>query len=115
VQSLLALPANDSRRIVFKSGATTGLTRGTMRTLAPDGHDKATWGIEQLIIDRDTVGFGEDVSIPGDSGSIWVHLDTGRPVALNHSGSRDANDNPTGDAAWASLLEDVFARLGIIL
>ncbi|WP_257463083.1 hypothetical protein [Archangium lipolyticum] len=111
---LLTTPPNDPRRRVFKSGATTGLTHGMIRTLAPDGHDKATWGIDQLIIDRDPA-FGEDVSIPGDSGSVWVHTATLRPIALNHSGSRDANDNPTGDTAWASLLEDVFARMGITL
>lgn len=101
-------PPNDPQRRVFKSGATTGLTHGIIRTLAPAGHDKSTWSIDQLIIDRDPA-FGEDVSIPGDSGSVWVHTATLRPIALNHSGSRDADDNPTGDTAWASLLEDVFS------
>jgi hypothetical protein len=85
-----------------------------MRTLAVAGHDEASWSIEQLIIDRDP-DFGEDVSIPGDSGSVWVHTESLRPVALNHSGSRDADDNPTGDRAWASLLEDVFSALNITL
>jgi len=110
---LTTLPG-DPQRQVFKSGATTGLTHGLIRTLAPDGHGRATWGIDQLIIDRDPA-FGEDVSIPGDSGSVWVHSATLRPVGLNHSGSRDADGNPTGDTAWASLLEDVFDRLGIML
>ena len=110
IDVILTTPMNDPERQVFKSGATTGLTHGIIRTLAPDGHGKATWAIDQLIIDRDPA-FGEDVSIPGDSGSVWVHTTTRRPIALNHSGSRDADDNPTGDTAWASLLEDVFARL----
>lgn len=114
VEAILTLPSDDPQRRVFKSGATTGLTHGVMRTLAMDGHDSATWNIEQLIIDRDSA-FGEDVSIPGDSGSIWVHTETLRPVALNHSGSRDENGNPTGETAWASLLEDVFAAMGVTL
>jgi hypothetical protein len=114
IDVILLTPPGDPQRQVFKSGATTGLTHGTIRTLAPDGHDKATWSIDQLIIDRDPA-FGEDVSIPGDSGSVWVHTATLRPIALNHSGSRDADDNPTGDTAWASLLEDVLARMNITL
>ena len=110
------LPMDDPQRRVFKSGATTGMTHGIIRTLAPSGHSKSTWNIDQLIIDRDTrPGFGEDVSIPGDSGSVWMHTETLRPVALNHSSSRDANDNPDGNTAFASLLEDVFSRLGVTL
>lgn len=114
INVILATPAGDPQRQVFKSGATTGLTHGLIRTVAPDGHGNATWSIDQLIIDRDPA-FGEDVSIPGDSGSVWVHTASLRPIALNHSGSRDANDNPTGDTAWASLLEDVFARMNVTL
>lgn len=114
IEAILALPAADPQRQVFKSGATSGLTHGLMRTLAISGHGEATWTIEQLLIDRDPA-FGEDTSIPGDSGSIWVHSSTLRPVALNHSGARDAAGNPTGDTATASLLEDVFSRLGITL
>jgi hypothetical protein len=114
IDVILTTSMNDPQRQVFKSGATTGLTHGIIRTLAPDGHSKSTWAIDQLIIDRDPA-FGEDASIPGDSGSVWVHTATLRPIALNHSGSRDADDNPTGDTAWASLLEDVFARMNITL
>jgi hypothetical protein len=44
-----------------------------------------------------------------------VHTASLRPIALNHSGSRDPDGNPTGDTAWASLLEDAFARMGITL
>lgn len=116
LDAIMLTALDDPQRQVFKSGATTGLTHGIMRTLAPDGHGKSTWGLDQLIIDRDPA-FGEDVSIPGDSGSIWVHTATRRPVALNHSGSVDADGNPTGDTAHASLLEDVFdsSRMNITL
>lgn len=114
IDAIRLTPPGDPQRQVFKSGATTGLTHGIIRTLAADGHDEATWSIDQLVIDRDPA-FGEDVSIPGDSGSVWVHTATLRPIALNHTGARDANDNPTGDTAWASLLVDVLARMGITL
>lgn len=109
---LMTTPADDPQRQVFKSGATTGLTHGLMTALAVTGHPEATWTIEQLRIVRDPA-FGEDVSIPGDSGSVWVHRQSNRPVALNHSGSRDADGNPTGETATASLLEDVFSALNI--
>jgi hypothetical protein len=114
VEAILATPPGDPQRQVFKSGATTGLTHGIMRALAPDGHGKASWNIDQILIIRDPA-FGEDVSIPGDSGSVWVHTATLRPVALNHSGSRDADDNPTGDTAWASLLDDVQRVMNIVI
>jgi hypothetical protein len=115
VEMILATtPASDPRRQVFKSGATTGLTHGLMRSFVPDGHPEANWSIDQLSIDRDPA-FNEPVSIPGDSGSVWVHTATRRPVALNHSGSVDADGNPTGDQATASLLEDVFRVLNVTL
>lgn len=115
VETILATtPAGDPQRQVFKSGATTGLTHGLMRAFVPDGHDEANWSIDQLSIERDPA-FDEPVSIPGDSGSVWVHTATLRPVALNHSGSRDADGNPTGDRATASLLEDVFRVLNVTL
>lgn len=113
VDNILALPADDPERQVFKSGVTTGVVHGVMRGLVIDGHSSASWSIEQLRIDRDTVSFDEDVSLPGDSGSIWVHTRTRRPIALNHTSERDADGNPTGNWALGSLLEDVFQRLDI--
>ncbi|MBK6930903.1 MAG: hypothetical protein IPH12_08495 [Saprospirales bacterium] len=97
---------------VFKSGSTTGLTHGLMTgyTSAPftRSDDGTLFDIPQLRIGPDPA-FGENVSRPGDSGSIWVHRATNRPLALHHSGS----DNP--DAATASFLEDVANLLNITL
>jgi hypothetical protein len=70
--------------------------------------DGTQFNIPQLVIVPDPA-FGENVSQKGDSGSVWVHQATGRPVALHHSG-RDAPDRAT-----ASFLEDVFSRLNVTL
>ena len=107
----------DGYNVIHEDGRPRNLEAardGLIRDLSPDGHDKSTWNIDQLLIERDPA-FGEDCSIPGDSGSVWVHSATLRPVALNHTGARDADGNPTGEHARASLLVDVFARLNITI
>lgn len=106
---LLALPMNSPERKLHKSGGRTGLTHGILSAFAPRGHDLATWSIDQLIIISDPDFGSEPVSDRGDSGSIWVHTASLRPVGLNHSGS---DDNLT---AFASLLEDVESRMNITI
>jgi hypothetical protein len=111
--ALIGNPATPTAQLqVFKSGARTGLTHGLMIgfTASPftRGDDGTRFNIPQLTIGPDPA-FGENVSQPGDSGSIWVHRATGRPVALHHSGS----DSP--DRATASFLEDVVTALTITL
>lgn len=108
INNILLLPLNDPQRQVHKSGARTGLTHGIITGLAPLGHDLATWGINQLTIETDPA-FNEPISRGGDSGSIWVHTQTLRPVALHHSG----NDADT--VGRASLLEDVQNIMGITI
>lgn len=111
--TLISDPTTPTAQLqVFKSGAMTGLTHGLMTgftslpfTRTDDG---TQFNIPQLNIGPDPA-FGENVSQPGDSGSIWVHRATGRPVALHHSGA----DDP--DRATASFIEDVFAALGITM
>ena len=110
ISNLLALPIDDAERKVIKSGATTGFTHGVIAGLSPVGHPEATWNIDQLFIIRDP-DFDEPVSRAGDSGSVWIHTATLRPVGLNHSGSAD----DSGDTAWASLLEDVQTLLNITI
>jgi hypothetical protein len=110
VANLLALPFDDPQRKVFKSGATSGFTHGIMTGLSPIGHPEASWSIDQLQITRDPA-FDEPTSQPGDSGSVWIHTETLRPVGLNHSGSAD----DSGDNGTASLLEDVQRLLNITI
>lgn len=113
VMALLADPTTPAAQLqVFKSGATTGLTHGlisgftAMPFTRPD--DGTLFSLPQLTIAPDPM-FGENVSQPGDSGSIWVHRSTGRPVGLHHSGS----DSP--DRATASFIEDVFRVMNVTL
>jgi hypothetical protein len=97
---------------VFKSGARTGLTFGQMFAVQPSSRDDDDDGVSdrtfqnQVIIQQDPA-FPNGVSDGGDSGSLWLHLDTRRVVALNHAGNRDNN------TAIGSRIEDVMARLAI--
>jgi hypothetical protein len=110
VTAIMALPAADPQRAIFKSGARSGLTHGLMSALSATGHPEATWNITQLVIVQDPA-FNEPVSQAGDSGSIWVQTQSLRPVALNHSG--DADD--LGVFGVASLLDDVQTALNITI
>jgi hypothetical protein len=74
---------------VSKSGRTTGATMGTITDLSADvtvnygpgiGHRELR---DQLIIQD-----GNEVSLPGDSGSLWVDS-VGRAVGLNFAGNLD--------------------------
>jgi hypothetical protein len=105
----MALPLTDPQRKVHKSGARTGLTHAVMTGFAPNGHDKVTWGIDQLLLGPDPDFGSEPVSQPGDSGSVWVHTASLRPVALHHSG------DGTGVSGFASLLEDVQSAMDITI
>jgi len=109
LDAFMALPLTDTLRKVHKSGARTGLTHAVMTGFAPDGHDKVTWGIDQLLLGPDPAFGSELVSQPGDSGSVWVHTASGRPVALHHSG------DGTGVVGFASLLEDVQSAMDITI
>lgn len=108
LDGIMALPATDPQRKVHKSGSRTGVTHAIMTGFAPRGHDLATWSIDQLTLETDP-DFDEPVSRRGDSGSIWVHTATLRPVALHHTGS---DDDTLGRA---SLLEDVQNRMNITI
>ena len=105
---IMTLPATDTQRKVHKSGARTGVTHAIMTGFAPRGHSKSTWTIDQLTLQTDP-DFNEPVSRGGDSGSIWVHTDTLRPIALHHSGT---DDDTLGRA---SLLEDVQRIMDITI
>ncbi|MCC2307531.1 hypothetical protein [Cellulomonas chengniuliangii] len=108
LDAIMVLPASDPQRKVHKSGARTGLTHAIMTGFAPLGHGLASWSIDQLTLETDP-DFNELVSQPGDSGSIWVHTATLRPVALHHSG------DGSGVLARASLLDDVQGLMDITI
>lgn len=94
--------------IVRKSGRTTGLTPGTVSDVSadldvgpyPDGSTHSF--SDQIVIESDTV----DISLPGDSGSVWVDQ-TNRVVGLNFAGS--------GKRAVANHIDEVLTALDINL
>lgn len=116
---------------VFKSGAKTGTTIAQIgewvspwqrcdldeaeKELDPDCSEHPEKITRFDDEDRPTLRFevmeGGDanslISNRGDSGSVWVHFDSKRPVALNHSGNRDNN------TAIGSLLEFVADHFNI--
>ena len=112
---------------VFKSGARTGTTfaqiadwsGGWCRCDVPREAECDDPACEVKVRfddpERSTLFFrvaeGEDennlISNRGDSGSVWIHFDTKRPIALNHSGKRDAN------TATGSLIQYVAERFNI--
>jgi hypothetical protein len=93
---------------VFKSGARTGLTFAEITRFSPpwtrDDDGTRFEDPNQRTIEFTDPG-GAEVSNKGDSGSVWVHVDTGRIVALNHSG----NDT----TAFATVMSHVVNRFGI--
>lgn len=101
---------------VFKSGARTGLTYGSILTITPEpvtrDEDGTKFTTPQIIIIEDP-NQKMMISNKGDSGSIWITQEpigepkTRRIVGLNHSGDRSINK------AWASRIEDVMKALKI--
>lgn len=113
VEDLRMLPMDDPGRKVFKSGARTGVTHGIIKDVLPWSDprkdDGVVFDIDQLLVVQDpSLDPPEPVSRKGDSGSIWVHEETLRPIALHHSG------NPEDTRAWGSFLEDIAARFNVI-
>jgi endonuclease G, mitochondrial len=74
---------------VAKSGRTTGVTHG--RVTAVDGMAKIRYnGIDRVIRNVMTIEPSrpaEQVSAPGDSGSVWLNPDTMQAVSLHFAGS----------------------------
>ena len=98
---------------VHKSGRTTGVTTGTITDVSADisvDYEDATRSfVNQLAIQN-----GDQVSRPGDSGSIWVD-DEGNAVGLNFAGTSDGklgNANPIL-SVLAAL--DLDLRVGVTM
>ncbi|EOO24936.1 hypothetical protein IIU_06509 [Bacillus cereus VD133] len=102
---------------VFKSGARTGLTHGLM-VAVEDLHRTDDDGVtrhfkEQIrfipIKDPTDPASGQRISQTGDSGSLWIHKETKKIVALNHSAAID----DSGSIAHGTRIEDVINKMNI--
>jgi hypothetical protein len=103
-------PAAQNAARVYKTGARSGIARGILRSvvpLAPRNDDGGiVWFLNQIHVEQDE-DETDAMSCPGDSGSLWFHLDTHAVVGLNHASPG------TGLEATANRIEDVVNQLGI--
>jgi hypothetical protein len=90
---------------VTKSGRTTGTTRGMIEGVSAD---------EFTVVP--VPGQWQELSRPGDSGSIWLEQDSHASVGLHYAGE-DETDTPApaDERAWAKRAARVAARLNINL
>lgn len=77
-----ATPGN----VVFKSGARSGTTRGTVSTVSTSVPVDGVTFTNQVIVLPLPAPSNQPLSQGGDSGSLWVDLAAMRPVALNFAG-----------------------------
>lgn len=113
IQDLLdeAARTGDLRGLrVFKSGARTGLTFAEItRFSAPWTRNDGTQfqDTNRRTVEFEAVGGGGgNISDKGDSGSVWIHADSRRIVALNHSGN--------GTTALGTVMSHVVDAFSII-
>jgi hypothetical protein len=90
---------------VAKSGRTTGTTRGIIDgvsaaecTMIPDPASPAPTG---------------EISAGGDSGSVWIEVESAAAVGLHYAGETDPN--PSAERAWAKRMVNVVNALNVVL
>jgi len=95
--------------VVFKSGARSGTTRGTVASIGLNTNVDGNAFTNQLFVRQLAAPSNQPLSQAGDSGSLWVDLATSRPVGLNFAGP--ANDDGTN--AIANPIRDVVTLLDL--
>jgi len=104
---------------LVKSGAVSGVTHAKVDGIS--GHyrlDYTSFGdgpqwMQGFRLVRDPDAPSSAISLPGDSGSLWIDSADGVAVGLHFAGEDD--DSPLNDYALAHPIEDVFARLNVTL
>jgi len=105
---------------VFKSGARTGTTHAIITAVKPftysDGTRDFVRQVKMEPIDPgDLPGSQQNVASQpviksGDSGSLWVHFQTGKIVCLGHSGPIK---DDTGAYGYGTRIRDVMEKMKI--
>lgn len=109
--------------LVVKSGRTTGVTRGivtrvhTISSIDYGGSiGEQEIGCFEIGVDADNVPSNGEVSMGGDSGSIWLFVRNGRPsgvmAGLHFAGEGSLDPN---EHALACYPQSVFEKLAISL
>lgn len=103
---------------VFKIGAITGGTIGSIETDTPGPFeiDYRRFGDELRKMKGYRISLIEgnednELSVEGDSGSLWINIDTGNAVALNFGG--EDGKGPTFEYAVAHSLPEILTRLNV--
>ena len=100
--------------LVWKSGRSTGLTRGFVDGIKMKvAMNYQAMGVHMLqevirIVPRPG-GIGGEISIGGDSGSVWVDEDSGKAVGLHFAG--EVGNNP--EHALAHDIDVIFEALQV--
>jgi hypothetical protein len=104
---------------VLKSGAMTGVTHGIVDGIGGSYQldytnfgDAPEWMLGFRVV-PDPAAPATDLSLDGDSGSLWVTADGGNPVGLHFAGEDD--NGPLNEYALAHSLESVLQRLNVSL
>jgi hypothetical protein len=106
--------------VVWKFGGTSATTRGvvmartrwptsTTTTTAASTTITGTIAYTDQVLVGQIVGMEQPLSQGGDSGSLWIDLASGRPVALNFAGPKD----DSGTTGTGNPIRAVAERLEI--
>jgi hypothetical protein len=104
---------------LMKSGVTSGITHGRIDGLGGSysidytGFGDGPQWMEGIRIVPDPQAPARNLSLPGDSGSLWIDPLTGAAVGLHFGGEDD--DSPLNEYALAHPIADLFARLNVRL
>jgi endonuclease G len=103
---------------VIKSGRTTGVTEGIIDGIGLSLTIDYGGGTVQTFHDQLHIvpgppwpGVDVEISMGGDSGSVWVNKDTGKAVGLHFAGETDPS--PTAEHAVANRMVQVAENLNI--
>jgi hypothetical protein len=104
---------------LVKSGSVSGVTSAVVDGIS--GHyrlDYAQYGdgpqwMQGFRLVPDPSAPSNAISLPGDSGSLWIDPNDGVAVGLHFAGEDD--DSPLNNYALAHSIEDVFTRLNVTL
>jgi hypothetical protein len=104
---------------LVKSGAVSGVTQavvdgvsGSYRLDYTEYGDGPQWMQGFRLVPDSTLPSGA-ISLPGDSGSLWIDSADGAAVGLHFAGEDDVS--PLNNYALAHPIQDVFVRLNVAL
>lgn len=91
---------------VMKSGARTGVTHGVISSISSDQIDIT------LSPNPNKPDPNNEISLPGDSGSLWITDEaTPQAVALHWGG--DGENTPQTEYSYARNISNILAKLGL--